>query len=153
MWQEQWARVQRSFAEFKKTEDGRTHDRDSDYYRDEMLHFFQDCYHLKDWLRNDPACAGLADDVETAITNSHALSLCGDLANATKHLSLTRSRSGDTTTSLGATHYAVGMGTDQPTTVSVKYEVKSGGSVWDAFNIAEACMDDWTKYLRAKGLI
>lgn len=34
MWEAQWSRVQRSFAEFQLTDQGRVHDRDSKYYLD-----------------------------------------------------------------------------------------------------------------------
>lgn len=153
MWEEQWARVQRSFAEFKRSDEGRLHDRPLDLYEDEMLHFFQDCYHLKDWLRSDPAVSTRVRDVETAISNSMALSLCADLANATKHLTLTRSRTGDTNTTLGRQRFAIDTTLGHVRTVILRYEVYSGGSTWDAFNIAESCIREWEQYLRSKGLV
>jgi hypothetical protein len=154
VWEEQWGRVQRGFDEFGRIAGGRLHDRESDHYVDTIYHFFQDCYHLKDWLKNDPASTSQARDVETEITNSAALSLCADLANATKHLVLTkRARTGDPQTSFGPKHYKVGLTVGEPTTIAADFEVLSGGSSWDAFNIAEGAMDDWLKYLKRVGLI
>jgi hypothetical protein len=145
MWEEQWARVQRGFEEFRTIEEGRLHDEESDHYVDTVFHFFQDCYHLKDWLKNDPTSASHAGQVEVEITNSKALSLCADLANATKHLVLTKSaRTGDPKTSFGPKHYKVGLTVGGATTIAANFEVRSGGSSWDAYNIAEAAMDDDT---------
>lgn len=152
-WQEQWARVGRGFEEFRKIEDGQVHDRGSDYYVDTVYHFFQDCYHLKDWLKNDPASAGQTRGVEDEINNSAALRLCADLANATKHLELRSARTGDLNTSFGSKHYRVGLGSGVPTTVGASFDVRSGGSTWDAFNIAEQAMADWRDYLSRIGLL
>jgi hypothetical protein len=52
--------------------------------RDRLFHFFQDAYHLKDWIKNDPATKRLP--VETAIAAE--LAVCADLANGTKHFRL-----------------------------------------------------------------
>ena len=49
--------------------------RDSDHYQDEAYAFFQNCYHLKDWLKHDPATSALAGDVEGYITKSLNLRL------------------------------------------------------------------------------
>ena len=66
---------------------------------------------------------------------------------------MTSSRTGDKTTGLGAKHHRLGVAFGQPDTIAVNYEVLSNGYTDDAFNIAEACMDDWTTYLRSKDLI
>jgi len=49
--------------------------------------FFVQCYHLKDWIKEDkmlPASIGL--QVENFINNSRALSLAADITNSEKHL-------------------------------------------------------------------
>ena len=152
-WENQWGRAQRSFGEFKKTNDGRVHDRNSDYYLDEAIHFFEDCYHLKDWLKNDSISKPLVTDVEGVISGSPNLSLCADLANGAKHLTLTSTRTGDRTTGFGNKLVKLGLGAGVPTTVAVSYEVKSGGITYDAFTVAAACMAEWDAYLRTKALI
>jgi len=40
-----------------------------------VYHVFQDCYHLKDWLKNDPESAPRVGDIEAEVSNSFALSL------------------------------------------------------------------------------
>jgi hypothetical protein len=90
----------------------RSHDRLTDYAhgdraassdeaRDALIHFFQDAYHLKDWLRNDqgeqaignqPARNAVSqqvkDAVENYISSTLFLQLCADIANGSKHLEL-----------------------------------------------------------------
>jgi hypothetical protein len=57
---------------------------------DALFCFFQNCWHLKDWIKND---ASLSEDVRAALNGeAHAndfLLLCKDLANGSKHLKLT----------------------------------------------------------------
>jgi hypothetical protein len=56
-------------------------------FQDMIWAFFQNCWHIKDWLRNDP----LASEAQktAAIAAAHAspiLMACRDLCNGTKHL-------------------------------------------------------------------
>ena len=155
-WLDQWHRVRRWFDRFTETNSGRSHTKDSDNYQDEVYAFFQNCYHLKDWLINDPVTSALVSDVETMISHSSDLRLCADLCNGSKHLLLTRSRASPDT-KIGNRRFSMnlsgGTGDEEPPTVSVQYVVESAGSTFDAYAIAQACMSDWETYLRGKGLI
>jgi hypothetical protein len=157
-WAEQWSRVERWFSHFSETNSGRSHDQASDNYQDEVYAFFQNCYHLKDWLRNDPASSALVRaDIESTISGSPNLSLCADLCNGSKHLTLTRNIRSSADTHVGSRHFEVGLssgsGSDSPPSIAVKYEVQSGGSVYDAFTVAQSCMIEWGDYLKSKGLL
>jgi hypothetical protein len=55
--------------------------------RDDLIHFLQDAYHLKDWLKHDPVSSSVTGTVEADITADDSLTMCADLGNATKHLS------------------------------------------------------------------
>ncbi|HAF11286.1 MAG TPA: hypothetical protein DCK98_14555 [Chloroflexi bacterium] len=153
MWEEQWSRVQRWYEAFTQTEAGRRHDRTSDDYLDEVHAFFQNCYHLKDWLKNDPASKVLAKDVEDMLAKSTSLSLCADLANGSKHLTLKTTRTGDLGTKFGPKHFALGLTAGQTPVISVSLEVLSGGSTWDAYDIATQCVSEWETYLKGIGLL
>jgi hypothetical protein len=149
-WTDQWARVGRWFKLFRETNEGRPHDRESDYYRDEVYSFFQNAYHLKDWLRNDSAVSARVGDVESMIEGSQSFRLCADLCNGSKHLKLTKHKqSADTKLTKQDFRLAVA---DDPPTISAKYEVDSGGKTYDAFTLAQACMTEWESYLKAKRL-
>ena len=55
-WREQYERMQRSYARFCATSAGAT-SAPSAAARDDLIHFLQDAYHLKDWLKQDPLAA------------------------------------------------------------------------------------------------
>lgn len=58
---------------------------------DNIYHYFQDCYHLKDWIENDLSLSqNVRNKVEDFVENSRYIKIAGDFANATKHLRLTR---------------------------------------------------------------
>jgi hypothetical protein len=60
-------------------------------FQDMMWAFFQNCWHLKDWVKNDPLASdtqkkGVIDQAQASST----LGICRDLCNGTKHLGLDR---------------------------------------------------------------
>jgi hypothetical protein len=128
------------------------HERESDAYQDEVYAFFLNCYHLKDWLKRDPSTAASVGDIESYISRSSNLSLCADLANASKHLELTSART-DADTAVGRRHYSLGLGNATPTTLSVRYEVTAGPNTYDAFELATRCITEWETYLTERGLL
>lgn len=58
-------------------------------YEDDLIHFFQDCWHLKDWIKNDLSISNRRLIVTDAEANN-ALKIVAALANASKHLVLDR---------------------------------------------------------------
>lgn len=60
-------------------------------YEDMLYAFFQNCWHLKDWIKNDiTAPTTLAGPIETLCQRYQSLMLSADIANASKHLTLNR---------------------------------------------------------------
>jgi hypothetical protein len=110
--------------------------------------FFQNCYHLKDWLWNDPASRPHMGDIEQFIDNSPNMCLCADLCNGSKHLRLKSLRH----TNVGRRQFSLGLGGGPPI-ISAKYEVESDGKKFDAFTLATDCIKDWETYLGSKGLL
>ena len=88
IWKEQWDRVLR------------WHDRIQDQnrptreeYEDDLWAFFQNCWHMKDWLINDPVLGLDKGDVDKEVhCPGGPLMLCRDLANRSKHLELDKPR-------------------------------------------------------------
>jgi len=60
---------------------------------DVIYAFFQNCYHLKDWIKNDDNLIISDDFIEDYINKYESLSICADICNGTKHLRLNRTRS------------------------------------------------------------
>lgn len=149
-WKEQWHRVQRHLDRFEAvatltnvgTEDA----------LDLAYGFFQNCYHLKDWLKNDesvPTRTGRA--VEGFIGQDDALSICADLANATKHLRIdpTRHRPRrDEHTRVARADVTVYVGRG----LAHRFTVASLDEEYDALDLAKRCVAAWAKWLRGQGL-
>ena len=100
-WTEQHDRMLRSHARLVRVSDGST-SMGSDDARDALFHFFQDAYHLKDWIKHDSRVPReVQDKIGGAIRDSVALSISADLCHHTKHARLDPARkahTGDHTT-------------------------------------------------------
>ena len=151
-WREQWDRLGRRYNRFQELNQGIVHEVPSEHYVDDVLSFFMDCWHLKDWLRNDPASGLTKDELDEMTLGSNNLRLCADLANGTKHLKLTHWKAAPDAR-FGPRHYAVGLSVGEPTTIAVKATVAAGNNAYDAFELGTACVEEWKAFLSQKGLL
>jgi len=151
LYEEQFERVKRYLSKFKKINDGKPHDQSSPYYDDDIYAFFQNCYHLKDWIKNDPACSSWSR-VEDYINSNPDLQICGDLCNALKHLTLKTTRStenpnfGGSAITLDITE-GIGVGADFH--IAIKYIVSTNSATIDAFDLAERCVKAWESFIQS----
>src|SRR5439155_17755263 len=119
-YREQYNRMKRWYERFGTLDQGRTHGVDSENYLDEIYAFFQNCYHLKDWIKNDMAVApAIQQSVEGYINGSRPLRLAADICNSLKHLQ-NRGRSGEDP-KFGRKHFSLGLGLGDPV-ISLKFE-------------------------------
>ena len=150
-YREQYDRMRRWYYRLVILNEGRLHDMPSDNYLDEIYAFFMNCYHFKDWIKNDDTVAGTVQQtVEAHINSSRPLKLCADICNSLKHLRLTSSRSGERP-AFGKKQFGLVLGT-APTTIDLKYEVNTTTGPIDTFQLATDCIDDWDAFLTANGL-
>jgi hypothetical protein len=147
-WRQQYDRMQRWFARYQQLKQGRLHDVASDNYVDDIYAFFQNCYHLKDWIKNDPdAPEGLGKAVEEFINSNRPLRLCADLCNGLKHLGLDRKpRSGEAPT-FGKKLYKVTVGNTIPTSISLDYQIETTTGPIEAFELASQCVAAWDLFI------
>ena len=82
-WPMHWRRVQRGFAKLSETYNN------TELYDDDIYHFFQDAWHLKDWIKNDPSVPSkVRGQVEKRVNAVQAFRVAADFANGTKHMVL-----------------------------------------------------------------
>jgi hypothetical protein len=148
---EQFDTVNRHFTLFKQINDGKTHNQPSLYRDDLVINFFQHCYHLKDWIKNDPNCATWSD-VEKFINQNDDLKICADICNETKHLKLTKPRSAenpslDVNDSIVKLVVKDGGNVSTSIDISVKYNVSIDSGDKDAFELAERCVLAWKSFI------
>ena len=116
-------------------------------YDDDLQHYFQDCWHLKDWIRNDPSTA-VGNAIEQEIKAHRALQIIADLANAAKHLDRNTHRVGAYITS---TNVTVHLGQDRP--IDVHYVVTlTDGTTLSAQDLVHEGFKAWEAVLARLGL-
>lgn len=65
---------------------------DEEVTSDRLFNFVVTGYSMIDWVRNDPSVPSTAKApaIVQGLSNDHWLKVCGDIANASKHFTLTR---------------------------------------------------------------
>ena len=122
-------------------------DRSPIEYGDDIWSFFQNCWHLKDWVKNDPSVPPhVRQSIEKLAAASPRLTICADLANATKHLKLTSPR-------VGAKHSHWNVTIVPGESSKVEYLIDTGsGTQQDGLDLARKCLLEWERLLAAQGL-
>lgn len=146
-YREQFDRVTRWYQRFTEIDSGRVHNKTSDFYEDEIYAFFLNCYHLKDWIKNDPTVGAAATMVEDFISSNKNLSLCVDICNGLQHLVLVSSRSGQNP-QFGKRDFHLQLGGQQQI-ISVKYTIDTMTGSIDAFTLATNCLEAWKSFIQS----
>jgi hypothetical protein len=164
-WEDQYRRLQRSYALLRRVADQNTRDEElqqSDNARDVLYHFCCDALHLRDWVRASGLSQAIRDDVWNLFsvagqpaTASLALAACADIANASKHLVLTKR---PYTPGGHATVTDQTQGARFPMTLpvhfaAVHWKVDVGGVEHDAVDLATQAVADWDAWLTGVGLL
>ncbi len=150
-YREQYERMKRWYDRFMELDRGRLHEAPSDNYLDDIYAFFMNCYHFKDWIKNDSTVAvSIQQQVEAHIKSNRSLKLCADICNSLKHLHLKRRRSNENPM-FGRKKFRLVLG-QEPPTISLKYEVDTTTGPIDAFSLATECIDAWDSFLAANGM-
>jgi hypothetical protein len=155
---EQLHRVRRHFKRLERINNGGEFDRPVEDLLDDFHGFFQNCYHFKDWLKNDPAFTKhTGPQIENHITNTPELAICADICNSTKHLTLTSApRSGalptmskkQITIDITDTFSVSGEPVNEvPQKISMKVEIDHNGATLDAFDVAQKSLRAWESFV------
>jgi len=148
--EEQFHRVQRWYGRLKLIARGEALSHDPACFTDEIYAFFLSCYHLKDWIKKDPAVVLQDKDkaVERFVTTTRCLAICADICNCTKHLVLDRPpRSGDVPFFEG--NFS-GIVTDKGVRGRTVFRVKTGAASVDVFALADDCMAAWENFIESE---
>ncbi len=123
-------------------------DRSPEEYEDDIWSFFQNSWHLKDWVKNDRSVPRrVRRSIERLAAASPPLRICADLAIGTKHLKVNKRRVG-----ARPSHYNVAI---VPGELSkVEYLIDTGsGTQQVGLDLALKCLLEWERILAAQGLI
>ncbi|MGW6502985.1 hypothetical protein [Nonomuraea angiospora] len=177
-WRDQYERMLRSRARLAEAADPSSIG--SDEARDRLYHFFQDAFHLRDWLYNsdDPAvrvkAAVLKNQQNTYIKTTPVLALCADLCNGTKHFTLTRAETGDLTTTISSQSVSITLPPfesrsefpgpaeraterreeeERRATATHRWGITSDGQQYDAMQLADNVIAAWNSWLNSHSLL
>jgi hypothetical protein len=120
-----------------------THANEIDF-QDMVWAFFQNCWHVKDWVEHDPKVSRpVKDAVEDQARRSWALKICRELCNGTKHLGARH----------GARHQHVEMDFDSSSKAAMDCVIDDGrGSDISGKELARTCIAEWERILKSHRL-
>lgn len=140
----------RSYDRLKKIETDNGNAIGNTESRDAVEDFFNQCYHLKDWLKKDKN-TNLYTDIEDYINKSHSLSLAADYCNTFKHAGLDSNRSNKNLEKIN-THIKFDL-TPRGFVASSRLELTISGEKYDAFDLATKCIEEWDIFLRLNEIV
>jgi hypothetical protein len=152
-WRDQWRRVMRWKVRLEDLTSGRVREWDAAFAEDVFDAFFVSCCHLADWLKNDSVGGIRRPDPIEYLCSHPALSLCRDLANGHKHLTLVKSRvaQNDTRLSGRSVHWENAQVSERATPryqFEVTWTDKQGqAQSKDSAKLADECVRAWDKFL------
>ena len=118
-------------------------------HEDALWSFFKDCWHVKDWVKNDRRLPeAVRDAVVKDVHGSRVLLVCRSIANAAKHLTLTGRKPKGARIETFIINPNIEDGT-----VSWDHMVKlENGSYETAYDVGLQAMREWRRILEAHGL-
>jgi len=141
---DQLHRVSRWYERFREIDSGTQKGASFEGQFDDVLAFFMNSYHLKDWIKNDISDTNLNQIVEKYINDNDCLKLCADICNGAKHLDLTHSRFGGDTSMRTEIH--LDLSQENPPVIRKWYIKSHTGQEFDAFDIATQCVKKWVDF-------
>lgn len=121
-------------------------DMDDQTFQDMMWAFFQNCWHVKDWIENDPLVPRSTKDavIDHVHSRSPDLKMCQQLCNGTKHLGPRP----------GASHRSTDMTIDPARgRFEIDCTIDDGhGNLISGKELAHRCVGEWERVLESHGL-
>jgi len=144
---EQFERIKRWHKELEKGYLGskKNYLDDDIYYEDLLYTFFQNCFHLKDWLLSSKITT--KQDINFFIESHEDMKICRDLCNSSKHLVL-KNPSIDKNIKVEAKEIRLSMDLNtNESQISNTYIIRADGNIHHAFDVATKCLSLWKSFL------
>jgi hypothetical protein len=163
VWREQYDRMRRGLMVVEKYYGGRTGmstfgAENVFAFRDDVIHLFQDIFHLRDWLMNEASADLPRQELHDLFIDHPAdwpdLHIARDVAISAKHLKIDRPSMSDSTAVASSSRVAVKPGASMEEGVfQQNIYVEDGRRKRDALELAKACVKAWDNYLTSRGLL
>ena len=131
---------------------GKPRSSDPDEQKDDVYAFFQCCYHLKDWLKEDSEFQS-PKKVEVYVAQNKFLIICADICNASKHAYLKNPHKDDNKNTANIALepkrviYAKVFNGGEAGSVSIKMEITYNDDTLDAFDVATNAVNVWKSFI------
>lgn len=142
---EQYDRMIRWYGYLIEIHKGRQHDKSTEYYQDIVYVFFMNCYHLKDWIINDPNVNLPSKQVEDFINSEDCMKISADICNSLKHLELNRSPRSGKVPKIESRAYTVQIPNQ---TIQINYFIETNTGSKEVFELATECIHKWTEFIK-----
>ncbi|HEV2636326.1 MAG TPA: hypothetical protein VGX23_14335 [Actinocrinis sp.] len=112
-----------------------------------MVQFCEDCYHLQDWIKSDPAVSPSVQAAVRPFLDSGAapcINMAADVINTSKHR--TRNRGAQARATL------VELADSDAVTITVESVYDGVTTLWDGQAIARRSVAEWLTFFAAQGL-
>lgn len=148
-WRMQWHRVERGFAKLSAAYNN------TELYDDDIYHFFQDAWHLKEWIKNDPAVdSKMREQIELEVRKVGVFRIAGDFANGIKHMARKCSRKYPRKEDAQFTERKVTIMLGHPgPSLQERVLTLADGSQTTAEAVADEVMREWNLLLRRLNLV
>lgn len=149
-WMEQWCRIARWYERVRQSQtEVRGDGLGTEGYRDEVYALFQAIWHLKDWFINDDEVPVTKPEVHAWIDErADVLKVAHDVANGSKHMTLSRPWAGGSEQGRNDATIVVGQGVQH---VFYIQDARNGQD-WNALSLADQCLAEWRSFLEQHGL-
>lgn len=144
-WIGQYVRMRRWLDRLKNLLNNRGHDYTTDLFVDYFLAFFQNCYHLRDYLQNTNVVS--KNELDKLFENSVKLKACRDICNGTKHFSISKPSIDADFSIFRAYDYF----NEYPN--NEQWKVLVYDTTYDIVELARDCANEWTNFLLEQKLI
>ncbi len=147
---EQWEKLKRQYSKVQDIQKG-VSGKSPGYLKDEISHFFQDCFHLKDWLKKDET--QLEQKIEDLFDKNNGIEsfkICADFANREKHSEAIRCTRIDPNASIKKQNLKLVL--NSPVTSFYSWEIEANGNYYDTFTLANDCMRHWQELINNENL-
>jgi hypothetical protein len=147
-WGIQWRRVQRWFertnAILKKSEKEELIEDDFDI----IIAFFQNCYHLRDWLISSKP--ELKDNIKNLFDDNFEMGACRDICNGYKHKKLTNpSHDPDFALYREYDHFqAEAEPSKQAILYNIVFDYENDIRKYNIFDLANRCYNLWEQFIK-----
>jgi hypothetical protein len=152
-WMVQLSRVKRWYDRVQSLKSKSETEPLTAYDFDTLIAFFQNCYHLRDWLES--ARPELKNDVKILFENSFEMCACRDICHGFKHKDL-RKPSLDADFNLYREYDSFAAEVDprkNPEVYNIAFANGNDIGKFNVFDLVDKCVDLWIDFLQKHGLV